>query len=238
MPHVTFVPMTGFRVREPEMLELGMRLPGLQRRAQAIAELPALGVLTLAGITPAPWACRYQPVQSASDAAVELISADQPDLVAISALTASIEDAYLLCDQLRRRRIRTVLGGLHASVCPEEAEQHTDAVVVGRGELVWTELLQDAEDGLLRRRYVAPAAPAAEWPLPRFDLLPGTPPRFTLQTQTGCPLACGFCGASRLLGRFAEKPANRIREELQHISRIATRPAAGTGGRQHVCRNA
>ena len=52
MPHVTFVPMTGFRVREPQMRELGMSLPGLQPRAAAIAELPALGALTLAGLTP------------------------------------------------------------------------------------------------------------------------------------------------------------------------------------------
>jgi hypothetical protein len=46
--------MTGFRVREPQMRELGMSLHGLQQRASAIAELPALGVLTLAGLTPKP----------------------------------------------------------------------------------------------------------------------------------------------------------------------------------------
>ena len=36
------------------------------------------------------------------------------------------------------------------------------------------------------------------------------PPRFTLQTQRGCPLACDFCGASRLLGPFQEKPIAAI----------------------------
>jgi hypothetical protein len=52
MPHVAFVPFTGFRVRQDEMRELGMTLPGLAQRASAIAELPALGLLTLAGMTP------------------------------------------------------------------------------------------------------------------------------------------------------------------------------------------
>ena len=33
MPHVALVPFTGFRVREEEMLALGMSLPGLKRRA-------------------------------------------------------------------------------------------------------------------------------------------------------------------------------------------------------------
>jgi radical SAM superfamily enzyme YgiQ (UPF0313 family) len=39
----------------------------------------------------------------------------------------------------------------------------------------------------------------------------------TVQTQRGCPLACEFCGASRLLGGFREKPIERLREELAAI---------------------
>jgi hypothetical protein len=47
MPHVALVPFTGFRLREEEMLTLGMSLPGLQQRAAAVAHRPALGLLTL-----------------------------------------------------------------------------------------------------------------------------------------------------------------------------------------------
>lgn len=224
MPHVMFVPMTGFRVREPQMLELGMSLPGLWSRAKAISELPALGVLNLAGMTPEPWSCSCHGVPQCNEAAIEQIISQQPDLVAISALTASIEEACLLSRQLRRRGLRTVIGGLHATVCPDEVEQHFDTVVVGRGESVWHQLLQDAIHGQMRRRYVASPAQAPIWPLPRFDLLGKAPSRFTLQTQTGCPLACGFCGASRLLGRFAEKPVERIHNELAAIRRIVRRP--------------
>ena len=46
MPHVAFVPLTGFRLREAELQELGMSLPGLAPRAKAIGQLPALGLLT------------------------------------------------------------------------------------------------------------------------------------------------------------------------------------------------
>ena len=55
MPHAALVAMSGFRVREREMLALGMALPGLAGRAAAIGALPALGLLTLAGMTPEPW---------------------------------------------------------------------------------------------------------------------------------------------------------------------------------------
>jgi len=224
MPHVTFVPMTGFRVREPQMLELGMSLPGLLSRASAIAELPALGVLTLAGLTPEPWTCSYQGMSEVSDASIEKILADRPDLVAISALTASIEEAYRLSSRLRAHQIPTVIGGLHASVCPDEAEMFCNSVIVGRGESVWPQVLQDVLNGTLQHRYVVPLNTMPLWPMPRFDLLPHSPARFTLQTQAGCPLACGFCGASRLLSRFAEKPVERIREELTAIQQIMSRP--------------
>jgi radical SAM superfamily enzyme YgiQ (UPF0313 family) len=224
MPHVTFVPMTGFRVREQQMRELGMSLPGLRSRASAIAELPALGVLTLAGMTPEPWTCSYRGTSEVSEQSIEAILGDQPDVVAISALTASIEDAYRLSSRLRTHGIPTVIGGLHASVCPEEAELFCDSVIVGRGESVWAQVLQDVLAGPLQRRYLVPLNTMPLWPMPRFDLLPHRPARFTLQTQAGCPLACGFCGASRLLSRFAEKPIERIREELAVIQQLMPRP--------------
>ena len=206
------------------MLELGMSLPGLQQRTSAIAELPALGVLTLAGMTPEPWTCSYRGTSEVSEQSIERILADRPDLVAISALTASIEEAYRLAARLRAHQIPTVIGGLHASACPEEAETWCDSVIVGRGESVWPQVLQDVLAGTLQRRYVVPLNAMPLWPMPRFDLLPQTPARFTLQTQVGCPLACGFCGASRLLSRFAEKPVERIHEELAEIQRLMPRP--------------
>ena len=134
MPHVTFVPLTGFRLREEALLALGMSLPGLAPRAQAIGQLPALGLLTLAGMLPEDWTCDYQPSTSCDVELIERIAEQRPALVAISALTASIEEAYGLCDRLRERGVRTVLGGLHVTACPDEAAAHADAVVVGSAE--------------------------------------------------------------------------------------------------------
>ena len=45
MPHVLFVPLTGFRIREEKLLALGMSLPGLAPRAKAIGQLLALSVI-------------------------------------------------------------------------------------------------------------------------------------------------------------------------------------------------
>lgn len=223
MPHVAFIPLVGFRIREQELLALGMSLPGLQPRAKAIGELPALGLLTLGGMLPPDWTCSYHSIARWDEELVEQVIDERPTLVAISALTASINEAYALADQFRQHRIPVVLGGLHVTACPEEASQHADSVVVGPGELVWPKLLADAAAGDLQKLYRATGR-QGDWPLPKLDLLGAAPSRFTLQTQRGCPLACDFCGASRLLGSFQEKPIDHIRDELHAIAARSPRP--------------
>ena len=110
MPHVALVPFTGLRVREQEMLKLGMRLPGLKKRADALAGLPALGLLTLAGMTPENWTCSYHP-SSDSKSLLKDVRSTNPDLVAVSALSASVMEAYRLCDALMSDCIQSVMGG-------------------------------------------------------------------------------------------------------------------------------
>src|SRR5205085_12550956 len=100
MPLVTLVPFTGFRVRESEMLALGMSLPGLRQRAAAVGQLPALGLITLAGMTPPPWTCSYHEAAGADEALAEKLARQRPDLVALSALTASVEEAYRFAARL------------------------------------------------------------------------------------------------------------------------------------------
>jgi len=226
MPHVTFVAMSGFRVREAELAELGMSLPGLRSRAAAIAALPPLGLLTLAGMTPESWSMNLRESANVTDELVHAIVADRPTLVAISALTASILEAYTLADRLRAEGIPVVLGGLHVTACPDEATAHADAIVIRDGEPVWRNVLRDAELGSLQPVYRATTPfDLADAPLPRFELLGRAErPRYTIQSSRGCPFACDFCAASRLLGPFRAKPGARLRAELAAIRAIEPRP--------------
>lgn len=226
MPGLSLVQLAGFRIREEELAELGQRLPGLRPRLEALDALPGLGTLTLAGLTPAHWEIGYHDPKGVDDAFVQRVVSEKPELVAISALTASIEEAYRLSARLRAEGLRTVLGGLHVTTRPEEALLHADAIVVGEGEPVWARLLEDVEAGALAPRYGARHPfDLREAPVPRFDLLGARPrPRFTLQTQRGCPLACEFCGASRLLGPFRQKPAELVSRELEALCAFNPRP--------------
>ena len=219
MPHVALVAMSGFRVVDEELLSIGITLPGLSARSEAIAELPSLGLLTLAAMTPDPWTISYHLAANGNDEVLSEILGSRPRLVVFSALTASVNTAYSISQRLRALGILTALGGLHATACPDEAMHFVDAVCVGDGEPIWNELLTDAENGQLKRRYQARAWSFPESAIiPRWDLIgPGRLARYTIQTQRGCPLACSFCAASRLLGPFREKPATALREELAAI---------------------
>lgn len=221
MPHVALVSFVGLRVHEERLLELGMHLPGLRKRASALAELPALGLLTLAGLTPPDWDQTYHEISSAADAdrTFDDLLTRGPTLIAVSALTASVLSAYQFCDRLRKAKLPVAIGGLHVMSCPGEAAEHADAIITGEGEPIWNSLLDDAAANRLRRQYRASEAFSLERaPVPRFDLLgPRSRPRYTLQTARGCPLTCEFCGASRLLGRFREKPLERIRAEVDAL---------------------
>lgn len=221
-PRLTLIAMSGVRIYNPELRDLGMTLPGFIERGKVIASLPSLGVLTLAGHTPEAWEIDYLEIDRLDDDAIQAACERAEGLTAISCLTARIYDAYRLADELRARGKTVVIGGLHASVLPEEVAQHADAVVVGEGEAVWPEVLADYLAGDLKPRYTALRQPAfTPWAVPRYDLLdPAKYNRITIQTTRGCPLDCSFCAASRMISGYKRKPMAQVEQELDAIEAI------------------
>lgn len=221
---IGLIAMSGVRACDAELMEIGLTFPGVVERSQVIAALPSLGLLTLAGMTPAEHECHYIEVQDLRNAG-ELST--EFDLVAISSFSAQIFEAYELADRFRAARIPVVLGGLHVSVLPEEAAAHADAVVVGEGELMWRQVLRDAEQGTLRRTYRAiEQFDLADAPMPSYELLEiGKYNRLTVQASRGCPLHCDFCASSILIApTYRQKPVERVLHEVDRIRELWRRP--------------
>jgi len=148
---VALVAMSGVRVKDQELLTLGMTLPAFVERSRVIASLPSLSLLTLAAFCPPNWHPSYFEIDELNSE--KQISLEEFDLVAISSFTARIWDAYALADLLRSQGVRVDLGGLHVSALPQEAVQHADAVVQGEAEGIWLQLLLDFENGELKPHY-------------------------------------------------------------------------------------
>jgi len=45
------------------------------------------------------------------------------------------------------------MGGIHATMCLDEVMERADVVVTGEAEGVWRQVLEDARQGRLQRRY-------------------------------------------------------------------------------------
>ena len=222
---IGFIAMSGVRVHSPELVELGLNLPGFVERSEVIASLPSLGLLTLAGMTPRHIDVEY--VEVADLEALDGLPGDF-DVVAISSFTAMIKDAYQLADRFRAAGVTVILGGLHVTMLPDEAAAHADCIVVGEAEPVWGQVIEDLEAGELQARYDGRGQPfdLAYAPMPRFDLLdPDRYNRITIQTQRGCPFNCEFCAASiRLRPGYRTKPVDRILKEVAEIRKIWDQP--------------
>lgn len=225
MPTIGFIAISGLRVCDSKLLERGLSFPALAGRARQIEALPSLGLLTLAALTPPEFDIEYLEVRD-----VDLDNLPTHfDIVALSTLTATAKEAYRLATRFREIGTTTILGGLHATLCPEEAQQHVDILAVGEGEPIWPEILNDFLNQKLKPRYDARTRPAfdfAQAPTPRFDILnPDRYPRFTVQTQRGCPLSCEFCAASmRLSPKFRTKPVDKIIHEIRTLKSLYNKP--------------
>lgn len=221
---IGLIAMSGMRVCDPELVRIGLTLPGFMERGRVIASLPTLGLLTLAGMVPPHHQCEYLEVRDIRE--LDTLP-DRFDLVGISSLSAQIKEAYELADRYRALGVPVVLGGLHVTALPEEAGQHADAVVIGEGESVWPDLLRDFELGKLKDTYRARGDFCLDnAPMPAYDLLdPARYNRLIVQTSRGCPFRCEFCASSILLTpHYKQKPVERVLGEVDRIKRLWKRP--------------
>jgi len=156
------------------------------------------------------------------DEACEKINFEEKvDLVGITAQTPVAPRAYQVAEEFKKRGVPVVMGGVHASMLPEEALQHVDAVVIGEAEEIWPKLIEDLKKGQMKKiyyenRFIDPS----KLPLPRRELLNGRSyfPLKLLETTRGCPHRCDFCGVSKFFGfRYRNRPIGEIDRELQAL---------------------
>src|SRR5687768_10246630 len=94
------------------------------------------------------------------------------DLVGITCITPNAPRVYAISAELRSRGMKVVIGGVHPTLVPSEAQPHADAIVTGYAEQSWPRLLRDFAAGRLEARYDEGAGYRFEnVPEPRRDLL-------------------------------------------------------------------
>jgi radical SAM superfamily enzyme YgiQ (UPF0313 family) len=143
-----------------------------------------LSALTPAGID----RCLY-------DERIEKIPFDAPsDLVALTVDVFTAKRAYQIAGLYRQKGIPVVMGGFHPTLCPEEASQYADSIVIGDAEDTWPQVIADAERKTLQRRYLSAYPPFGQHEPDRsiFQGKSYAPVRL-VEFNRGCKFSCDFC---------------------------------------------
>jgi radical SAM superfamily enzyme YgiQ (UPF0313 family) len=174
---------------------------------------------TIAALTPLEYEV------SIVDENYQFLDLDQKvDLVGISAMTQQAVRAYEIASEFRSRKVHVAIGGIHATVMPEEAARHADTVFVGEAERSWPAFLRDYQQGIPAKVYRADdygAIDMSEIPMPRYDLLARTRyPVVWVQATRGCPHDCEFCTAPEVYGRsYRHKAPEQVAAEIREVKR-------------------
>ena len=174
--------------------------------------VPTLTLPYIAALTPPSWS-----ITIADDNYDEVDLATPVDLVGISVSTMGAVRAYQLADAFRARGVPVVLGGWHATLLPDEAAAHADAVVVGEADDTWATLLEDFGRGALAPRYVSGNdVDLARFPKIDRSLLEGRRyvVRNLVQATRGCPYRCSFCSVSTVNPKYRRRPVDDVAAEV------------------------
>ncbi len=132
------------------------------------------------------------------DDRIELIGYDtQTDLVCITVESYTAKRSYKIAQRFRERGISVVMGGYHVTLCPEEAAEYCDSVLIGNAESVWREMLADVQNGTLKPSYRGTVG--AYDVQPDKSIFEGKKylPVSLVETGRGCCHSCEFCSISK-----------------------------------------
>lgn len=174
---------------------------------------PPLGLAYVAAVTPPDWEVKI------IDENFDKFEFEAADLVGLTAFTGNINRAYEIAGYYREKNIKVIIGGIHASMLPDEALRYVDTVVEGEVEGIWGKVLNDFENNRLLPVYKGSQVDLKQFKvIPRHDLLHPDYFWHSVQTSRGCPFNCYFCSVTNYLGKeYRQREAEDVLDELEKI---------------------
>ncbi len=177
--------------------------------------IPRLGLLHLAGLTP-----EDVDVSIIDEIVDDIDFSGNYDIVGITAFTSQVERAYTIADEFRQRGKAVIMGGIHISSLPDEAQAHADSVIIGEADYIWEQIIADFKSGELKPRYKCEKFHDLKGlPVPRYDLvdkkkyLASTMP---VQASRGCPHNCDFCTVTKFFGgSYRLRPVDEVIRDIK-----------------------
>ncbi len=186
-----------------------MKVALVNPNLQASTDSPPTGLAILAAVLLRD-SFDVQIVDFASGDKIDKLNKFAPDVVGVTGTTQMMNYAYQIADACRANGVYTVIGGVHASLFPNEAQNHADCVIVGEGEQVISDTFRARYRGVCIGK---PLVNLDDAPIPAYHLLnmnyytsllsrvqisfamigPPTSKLGTMLTSRGCQMNCLFC---------------------------------------------
>ena len=177
-----------------------------------------------------------------TDELIASITAEKPDVLAFSVLTATYQWALEVARKAKTQNpgIKTIFGGVHVSAVPDRAigKDEVDFVVIGEGEIAFPEILDAVEQHNLTKPiantwYKSPAGEIIKGMQKSFnqnlDELPAfdktiweehirVEDKYMTMASRGCPYRCSFCFNNFFAKLPEEKGGKYVRQRsVQHM---------------------
>jgi len=178
--------------------------------------IPPHGLAVLAGATPDS----EHDIRIIDENFEEINFDSDANIIAISIMTPSAVRGYTIADIFKEKGKKVLIGGVHATVLPEEAKPHAHSVIVGEADHIWPKILDDIKNGKLKEYYYPERISDLDTvPKPRLDLFNKNYAKGDLvQVGRGCPFNCDFCSVSKIFGQtYRHKSIARIVEEVKDL---------------------
>lgn len=207
-------------------MKVKMILPSLEEadspywRPIKYSLFPPIGLATLAA-----YFSEYDEVEIIDQHVEKLHTNDTPDLVCIQVYITNAFRAYKIAEEYRGKGCYVVLGGLHVTSLPDEAEKHADTIMLGPGEEAFPRFVEDFRNGTPQKRYIARWRSIENIPPVRRDLIKRKKyfvPN-SLVVSRGCPHHCDFCYKDAFYGKSKSFYTQRVDEALAEIDRLPGR---------------
>src|SRR5262245_33248832 len=181
-------------------------------------QIDPLPIAFLASLTPNDLSIAFY------DDRMDAIYFDQPtDLVAISVETYTAKRAYQIASEFRKRRVPVVMGGFHATLCPEEVGRYCESLVIGEAEDVLPRVIDDYRHGPLRaqKTYRSENRPKLTVSPDRSIFRGKRYLRIGLiEFARGCKFKCDFCAVQSFFSASqTHRPVDLVIAEIKRIRR-------------------
>jgi radical SAM superfamily enzyme YgiQ (UPF0313 family) len=144
------------------------------------------------------------------------------DVLCLSCITATIKRGKEIAAQYKQINPngRVIIGGIHASMIPDDCKDFFDQVVAGEAE----DIILDLLSGKIKSKIVHAKLQRKmdDLPLPNFRLIKNWEKIQTwpVMTSRGCPYDCNFCSVTEMFGRcYRTQSPERVMKEILRYKR-------------------